>query len=137
MGMFGLFSGKEKISSAVSDSHRAISPQLKAARAKYSAPQAFEDSLGSSSVLLFIHGFVNYFAMKHGLRRPEYVWAVNVQTFEQVFGKPLGNKLILGLQRSLEEADTPRWVEEGETAARHFDKENMQLLAAFLEGAAR
>jgi hypothetical protein len=137
VGLLGFFSRQDRIPLAVSDSHQAISPQLAAVRAKYSSEQAFEDALASSSILLFIHGFVCYFAQKHGLGRPEYIWAVNVQAFEEAFGKQLGTRLILGLQRALHEADDVQWIEEGEKAARYFDKEKLHLLAAFLERAAQ
>ena len=134
MSLFGLFSSKDKIPSAVNDSQQAITPQLTDVHGKYSSPQMFEDALGSSSTLLFIHGFVCYFAQKHRLHRPEDIWAVNVLTFEEVFGKQLGTKFILGLQRALHEAGASEWIEEGKNAARYYDKEKMHLLAAFLEG---
>lgn len=137
MSLLGFFSKKDKIPLSVSDASSAITQQLDSARSKYSSKESFEDALASSNVLLFIHGFICYFVTKHGLKRPEQIWAVNVLTLEGSFGRELGTRLILALQRALHEAENSRWIDEGGNAARFFDKEKMKLLAAFLEGAAR
>jgi hypothetical protein len=136
VGLFGWFSNEDKIPLAVADAKNAICVQVEAVRVKYSSRESLEQKLGDDEVVLFIHGFVNYYARRHRLRRPEFIWVTNVRAFEAAFGFSLGSRMILTLQKSLADSDALPWVKEGWNAAYYFAKRDLALLAAFLEGGA-
>lgn len=136
MGLFGILSGKNKLPAVVSDSAAGIKPQIEAALQFYSSAAAFESKLASGNTAAFLHGFVLYFASKHGVKAPEQLWAATVQTFDKVFGGSLSEAIVMSLQRALREGTADHWISEGAGAAKYFDSDRLNLLASFLEGGA-
>lgn len=136
MGLFGIFSGKNKLSAVVSESAAGMKPQIEAARRFYSSAAAFESKLASENTAAFLHGFVLYFASKHGVKAPELLWAATIQSFDKVFGGGLSGAIVMSLQRSLREGTADHWISEGAGAAQYFDSDQLNLLTSFLEGGA-
>ena len=136
MGLFGLFGGKGKLPEVVAETAGAMRPQIEAARRFYSSSAAFHGQLASEGTAAFLHGFVLFFAVKHGLRAPELIWAATIQTFDRVFGSHLSASIVASLQRALREGTAEHWITERSGAARYFDRERIELLTSFLEGGA-
>lgn len=136
MGLFGIFGGKHKLPAVVDESAAGIKPQIDAARRFYSSAAAFDSKLASENTAAFLHGFVLYFASKHGVKAPDLVWAATVQSFDQVFGGRLSGAIVMSLQRALRNGTADHWISEGAGAAKYFDNERIDLLTSFLEGGA-
>lgn len=136
MGLLSWFSNQDRIPEAVAEATAAITPQLSNARKKYKSDRTFEDSLLSNGTVLLVHGFIVHFVDKKKIRGPHLIWAANVLTFEQSFGRKLGSEMVLLLQKALHDSDAALWIKEGRNAARDFDRDGLPLLAAFLEGKA-
>lgn len=136
MALFGFFRSQNKLPIIVQEAAAAMKPQVGLARKFYSSRSAFEAQLASEATSAFLHGFVLLFAAKHGVKKPELLWAATIQSFDQVFGSQLSGLIISALQRTLSDGSAKRWIDEGAGAAREFDKSQLNLLTAFLEGAA-
>jgi hypothetical protein len=136
MGLFGLFSGKNKLPAIVEESTAAMKPQIEAARKFYSSAAAFDAKLASESTAAFLHGFIFFFASKHGAKSPELLWTATAQTFDQVFGSRLSGSIVMSLQRTLRDGTADHWISEGVGAAKYFDSDRILLLTSFLEGGA-
>jgi hypothetical protein len=136
MGLFGFFSEKNKLSVIVEESAASMKPQIKAAGKFYSSAVAFDAKLRSESTAAFLHGFILFFASKHGVKSPELLWAATVQTFDQVFGSRVSGSIVMSLQRTLRDGTADHWISEGAGAAKYFDSDRIDLLTSFLEGGA-
>lgn len=136
MTLFRLFSKTKRIPTAVAEAVASLSHQIHAARKFFPTEHSLEETLKSSNVLLFVHGFISYYAIKHGLNSSTHVWTVTIKTMEDTFSSGLGNTMILALQGALHHPEyNPTWFDEGVGAANYADTKGMTLLASFLQGA--
>lgn len=136
MWPFDLLGEKQRLAVTIQDCTAGMAPQFDTARQAFSSRYEFEKCLGSKSTVLFLFGFVLFFAGKHGIKSQELIWAVTVKSFANVLGDRLSGSAISGLQQALRNEEEGQWIDEGVNAAKFYENERLPLLAYFLEGMA-
>ncbi|MEX2150004.1 MAG: hypothetical protein WD793_07305 [Steroidobacteraceae bacterium] len=88
--------------------------------------------LTSAAPLLLLHGFVCFYAKKYRIKRNDHQVAVTFKVFKSFFGDEVAGAMKSALREQLCNAGDLRMLKEGENAAAYYQREGLQLIAAFL-----
>ena len=133
MGLISsLFGRKPDYLSAVKKAESALRPQVSKLLVIDSNTDKGMKKLNSEAKLCLLHGFIAFFSQKHHLKKPEYKLTATLRVFSNLFGKKAAEEMIQTLQIAMRDKRNMIYLHEGNNAAKHFEKDGLQLVSAFL-----
>lgn len=133
MGLINsLFGRKPDYLSAVDKSEKALRPQVRKLLVLDPNSDKGMKKLNSEAKLCFLHGFITFYSLKYHLKKSEYKLTVTLRVFSNLFGKKAAEEMIQTLQIAMRDKSNMLYLTEGGNAAKHYEKDRLQLVSAFL-----
>jgi len=135
MGIIGtLLRRTPDYQTAVEKAEAALRPQVRKLLVIVIDPNSEKgmDKLNSEGTLCLLHGFITFYSQKYHLKKPEHKLAATLRVFTNLFGEKASTKMIQTLQTAMRDQANWNYLTEGENAAKYFEKDGLQLVAAFL-----